>query len=49
MAICLHPFIIGHPFRAKWLDRALAEITSANDVWVTTGTEIIEWCKKAGV
>jgi allantoinase len=49
MAICLHPFIIGHPFRAKWLDRALAEITSATDVWVTTGTEIIEWCKKAGV
>ena len=49
MAICLHPFIIGHPFRAKWLDRALAQITSTSDAWVTTGTEIIEWCKQAGI
>ncbi len=28
MSICLHPFIIGHPHRSKYLARALAHITS---------------------
>lgn len=49
MSICLHPFIMGHPFRSKYLDRALAEITKQEGVWVTTGTEIIDWYKKQNV
>jgi peptidoglycan/xylan/chitin deacetylase (PgdA/CDA1 family) len=40
MALALHPFLSGHPFRAKWLDRALQHIATHKDVWLTTGGEI---------
>jgi allantoinase len=42
MSICLHPFIIGHPFRSKYFDDALRHITSRQDVWLATGSEIID-------
>jgi peptidoglycan/xylan/chitin deacetylase (PgdA/CDA1 family) len=42
MAICLHPFLIGHPFRAKYLDRALAHIRRHQEVWFATGAEIVD-------
>lgn len=45
MSICLHPFLIGHPFRSKYLDKALAYITSHEDVWMATGSEIIDHFK----
>jgi allantoinase len=40
MALALHPFIIGQPFRNKYLDLALEFITSQPDVWLTTSDEI---------
>ncbi|PYU26038.1 MAG: polysaccharide deacetylase [Acidobacteria bacterium] len=43
MAICLHPFLIGHPNRSKYLAQALAHITSRQEVWLTTGGEIKDW------
>jgi len=43
MSICLHPFVIGHPHRSKYLDKALAHIRSHQEVWITTGAEIIDW------
>ena len=43
MAICLHPFLIGHAFRAKYLDKALDHITRRDEVWVTRGGEINDW------
>ncbi|XXY48816.1 polysaccharide deacetylase family protein [Sorangium sp. So ce269] len=43
MAICLHPFLIGHPHRSKHLARALAHIASRREVWLTTGGEIADW------
>jgi allantoinase len=46
MAIALHPFLIGHAHRAKYLAKALAHITSRKEVWVTTGSEIIDYYKK---
>ncbi|MFB5191320.1 polysaccharide deacetylase family protein [Alicyclobacillus fastidiosus] len=46
MSICLHPFLIGHPFRSKSLDKALKYITGHQDVWVTTGGEIIDHYKQ---
>jgi allantoinase len=45
MSICLHPFLVGHPHRSKYFARALAHITSRHEVWVTTGSEIIDWYK----
>ena len=46
MSICLHPFLIGHPHRSKYFAQALAHITSRQEVWVTTGSEILDWYKK---
>lgn len=46
MAICLHPFLIGHPYRSKHFANALAHITSRQEVWITTGAEIVDWYRK---
>jgi peptidoglycan/xylan/chitin deacetylase (PgdA/CDA1 family) len=45
MALALHPFVIGQPFRAKYLDLALEYITSQPDVWLTTSDEIADYCR----
>lgn len=42
MALALHPFVIGQPFRAKYLDQALAYIAGHEGVWLTTSDEIAE-------
>ena len=46
MSICLHPFLIGHPHRSKYFAKALAHITSRQEVWLATGGEIVDWYKK---
>ncbi len=46
MAICLHPFLIGHPFRAKYLDKALAYIAQRDEVWLTQGGAINDWYRE---
>jgi peptidoglycan/xylan/chitin deacetylase (PgdA/CDA1 family) len=46
MSICLHPFLVGHPHRSKYFAKALAHVTSRSDVWVTTGSEIVDWYRK---
>jgi peptidoglycan/xylan/chitin deacetylase (PgdA/CDA1 family) len=43
MAIALHPFLIGHGFRSKYLDKALGYITGHDKVWLATGSEIADW------
>lgn len=43
MALAVHPFITGQPFRLKYLDRILAEISSASDVWLATSDEIADF------
>jgi allantoinase len=43
MAICLHPFLIGHPHRSRYFAKALEHITRHREVWVTTGGEIADW------
>jgi peptidoglycan/xylan/chitin deacetylase (PgdA/CDA1 family) len=47
MSICLHPFLIGHPHRSKYLDRALAHIRSRQEVWLATGSQIIDHYRQA--
>jgi allantoinase len=46
MSICLHPFLTGHPHRSKYFDKALAHITSRQEVWLATGSEIVDWYRK---
>ena len=43
MALPLHPFVIGLPFRIKYLDKALDYIFSHSGVWKATGSEIAYW------
>jgi len=40
MPLALHPFVIGQPFRAKYLDLALEYLAAQPDVWLTTTDEI---------
>jgi allantoinase len=42
MALALHPFVSGQPFRTKYLDKALEYIVNHPGVWVTTSDEIAE-------
>ena len=48
MAICLHPFVIGHPHRIGYLDRALSYIDSFDGVWKATGAEIVQHYLQSG-
>jgi len=41
MAICLHPYLTGKPFRIAALDQALGYICGHKDVWLATGSEIV--------
>jgi allantoinase len=45
LSIALHPFLVGHPFRAHHLERALAHIRQHDAVWITTGGAIVDWYK----
>jgi allantoinase len=42
LTIPLHPFIMGHPFRAKYLDLALQYMSGKSGVWFATGNQIAE-------
>lgn len=47
MAISLHPWVIGQPYRIRALEEALAHIMRHQGVWAATGSEILDaW--KAG-
>jgi len=43
MSLAIHPYIMGHPHRAKYLDQVLRHICSHADVWHATGEEIADW------
>ena len=43
MSLPLHPFVIGLPYRIKYLNKVLEYICAHNDVWLTTGGEIAAW------
>jgi allantoinase len=47
MALALHPFVVGQPFRAKYLDQALDYVASHDGVWLTTSDEIAEHYARA--
>ena len=43
MAFNLHPWLIGQPFRIRYLDRALSHMMRRQGVWAATGSEVAEW------
>ncbi|ALG14116.1 polysaccharide deacetylase family protein [Kibdelosporangium phytohabitans] len=40
MALALHPFVTGQPFRNKYLGEALEYLKNQPDIWLTTSDEI---------
>ncbi|MCP2169783.1 polysaccharide deacetylase family protein [Goodfellowiella coeruleoviolacea] len=42
MALALHPFVVGQPFRNRYLDEALEYVANHPGVWLTTSDEIAE-------
>lgn len=46
MCIALHPYWIGKPHRARYLDQALAYIRSHDAVWHTTADDIADYYLK---
>ena len=43
MAINLHPWLVGQPFRIGYLEDALTYIMGHQGVWAASGSEIIDW------
>jgi hypothetical protein len=43
LCLPLHPFVIGMPFRIKYLEKALDYMCSHAGVWRTTSGDIAEW------
>ena len=41
LALNLHPWLIGQPFRIGYLDEALGHMTRRDGVWAATGSEIV--------
>ena len=43
LSVALHPFLIGHPFRSRYLDRAIAYMREHDGVWFVTPSDILDW------
>jgi len=43
MCLALHPFLIGQPYRIRWLDKALEYIKGNKKVWFATAGDIAGW------
>jgi peptidoglycan/xylan/chitin deacetylase (PgdA/CDA1 family) len=43
MCIALHPYIIGQPWRIRYLDQLIDYILSHSNVWVTTSDQLAEY------
>ena len=43
LVLNLHPWLIGQPFRTRYLDEALGYMMRRQAVWATTGSEIVDW------
>jgi len=41
--VAVHPFLVGQPHRVGGLERVLAHVAAADDVWLTTTDEIADW------
>ena len=39
----IHPWIMGQPYRLKYLERILAHVSGREHVWKATGAEIVDW------
>lgn len=45
MCVAVHPFLVGHPFRARHLERALKYMKTREGVWFCTGGQLLDCYK----
>jgi allantoinase len=43
MVLNLRPWLMGQPFRVRYLDKALEYIMGHHGVWSASGSEVLEW------
>jgi peptidoglycan/xylan/chitin deacetylase (PgdA/CDA1 family) len=43
MSVAIHPFLVGHPYRARHFARALDYMRKRDGVWFATGSQILDW------
>jgi allantoinase len=46
LVLHLHPWLIGQPFRIKYLDQALASMVRRQGVWAAQGRAIVDWYRQ---
>lgn len=46
LVLNLHPWLIGQPFRIRYMDGTLAYIMGRPGVWAASGSEIIDWYRQ---
>ena len=42
MSIALHPWVIGQPYRMRYLEEALRHILAHDGVWIASGADILD-------
>lgn len=48
LVLNVHPYVMGQPFRIRYLDRALRHVLESEGVWVATAGEIVDWYAEHG-
>jgi allantoinase len=43
LVLNVHPYLLGQPFRIRYLEEALEHIAGTPGVWLATGSEIADW------
>ena len=43
LVLNLHPWLIGQPYRVRYLDEALGYVMGHKAVWSATGSQIVDW------
>ncbi len=46
LTLNLHPWLIGQPYRIRYLDAALGHMMRRKGVWAASGSEIIDWYRQ---
>ena len=49
LALNLHPWLVGQPFRIGYLEDVLEHLTAREGVWAATGSEIVDWYRKTAL
>ena len=42
LVLPLHPYLVGQPFRIRYLERALAAVAGTSGVWLTTADGVVD-------